>query len=274
MSCPLGIFKRHSRVALNSTRRARCPHSAFSRRAREAERPKPSHPEERRARPGPPRPLQGDSGTNRAPPGARSPPKSHPGRSGEGAWQRTPTVTEPHRTPRLSERQHYRALHPRPPATPSRLWSRPPRSPALLPRPLLGRARPKAGASPPGGSGRRGTPAHLAARPPSAAPAAPAPQHPTPRRFRRATKAPAADRLRRPPAIKPVPKAERVATYGNGGMTQRPVRNRGALRPNAPLDRTVTGSDMKGMRTENEREATRGRAQRPDTEPRLLLKPV
>lgn len=73
MSCPLGIFKRHSRVALNSTRRARCPHSAFSRRAREAERPKPSHPEERRARPAPPAPR----GQRDEPGAARSPLPTH-----------------------------------------------------------------------------------------------------------------------------------------------------------------------------------------------------
>ena len=63
-------------------------------------------PEESSAHPAPP---EDDSSTNQVPPAASSPPKSHMGRTGEGAWQRTPTLTGRYHTLRPRTSQHYRS---------------------------------------------------------------------------------------------------------------------------------------------------------------------
>lgn len=112
--------------------------------------------------------------------------------------------------------------------------------------------------------GCRGTPAHLAARPPSA-PAAPRPQRPTPLRFRRATKAPAADR--QPPTAP----AEDQTSSGSGTRSNlQQLRNgtetcTGAGRAQS---QRPTRSPAQGERSERkahgEREKRRKDAERPE----------
>lgn len=149
----------------------------------------------------------------------------------------------------------------------------PPPGPTLLPRPSLDRARPKEGESPPGGSGAEpgGAAAPGAAQPPrdprapgsstsfcSSRPSATAPRlaSAAPQRRRRLT----GSSLRRAPRIKPAPKALRDAneltgtTERHGGLYRTAVR----AHTNAPLVRTVRGSELKAIHTGNEREATRG----------------
>lgn len=205
------------------------------------------------------------------PPAASSRPKSRTGRTGERARPRTPALTGPYRALRPRRRQHCRPTTSEPTRTLSHLLRTeprrgPPLGPTLLPRPSLDRARPKEGGSPPRRQrpqaqlGGRRTPPHLQrgllllqprlGRAPRSASAAP-------QRRRQLT----GGSLRRAPRIKPAPKALRDAqeltgtAEGHGGLYEAAV----CSDANAPLLRTVRGSDLKAIRVGNEREATRGR---------------
>jgi len=212
-------------VLIHVARRPRDPRPASRRRARSRASPE-------RAAPAPPRrrvtalrtrhqrtklPTRTPHGSRGESPAARSRPDRalpHPEAQGQAALPNPPDPPLP-------------LLAGRPPAPPCR---RAPRS--------AGRGRNKEGR-------HWRTPAHLAAGPPTA----PRPRRCAPLRFRRSTKAPAADRQHLTAGAEDQTSSESVAecagTYRNRGRTQRPAQCGAALRHQRP-----TRSRRQGERSE------------------------
>lgn len=238
-----------------------------------------TQPSPRRGTPAPPH-LTTTAARTGCRPAASSP--HGPGRAGPSrAGPSRPVPTGSYHTLKPRRKQHHRTEPPRPqspPVSAPAYWG-PSSGPTLLPRPSLHRARPKEGGSPPAGSGAEpgGAAAPGPARPPrdprapgsgtSSSSSCSCSTRPSSAGPRSASAAPqrrqqlTGSSLRRAPRVKPAPRASRDARELPGT-----AEGQGGLYRNAPLARTVRGSDLKGIGAGSE--AGLGCFQKPNADPR------